>query len=412
MKKNSFNIPMKILVQLFSFLTLVSYGQVTKADSIKPKPERFQILSQSTFSFGKDNRICGLKKTLDGNYCLHTVVQADYFSHTENHPEDVDYFITFSPEGDTLQSKSVSFQYNFADYAELLDCFYAVCIDVNTMGGQTTNYLNKYDKNWKLQWSKKIDSPKYPDGNSILTLTDKNELLLISDEIRSIKKQNVQGVSVKKFNLAGKNIFNKFYFKNRLNNPIAITKTLDNNFLLTTESGTTDSTNIWLLKFNQNGDTLWTKEYKEFFAGETLELKDSSLLFYGGDYYSPTEKSGSVHFIKIIKTDKNGNLIWRKTLKENYWEVGGNVVEIANGHYLFSATIEPIQGKGTFAYIFEFTEDGRDISDAQFLRPSGIHSTPILTQRSNQLIMFSEKNVYRKIDDRSYSVILVTKLTE
>lgn len=73
----------------------------------------------------------------------------------------------------------MTFENNLTDYIELDDCYYVVTTDLRTMGGYTKDILSKYDKDWKPLWSKKINTPKLPDGVTVLTITKNNEILVM-----------------------------------------------------------------------------------------------------------------------------------------------------------------------------------------------------------------------------------------
>jgi len=67
---------------------------------------------------------------------------------------------------------------------------------------------------------------------------------------------------------------------------------------------------FWLLKTNASGDTLWTKNFGDKVLAYCLDIcPDSGYIFAG----EQNRQSGGYNGY-LVKTDKNGNLIWQKTL--------------------------------------------------------------------------------------------------
>lgn len=159
-------------------MTLVSCnGQEKQTNRDKETELHFQEIGESSISFGGHNSILNFKATADNNYLLYLRTNQQ-----DNIHKDDFYFLKISPKGDSINSLPISFENFLTDYIELDQFYYVITTDLRTMGGYTKDFLNKYDKNWKLIWSRKIDKPKYPDGSTVLTLTRNNEILLIANE--------------------------------------------------------------------------------------------------------------------------------------------------------------------------------------------------------------------------------------
>ena len=321
----------------------------------------------------------------------------------------INYFIKFSTDGDTLTTRQVYFKHFLTDYVELPDSYYAVITDIRTMGGPTVNYLNKYTRNWELLWSKKIRSPKFPTGNSLLSLTRSNQLLLISDESGSDLKLANQVISIKKFDLEGNRLSNRWYYTGQFNNPVSILKTHDDHFLLTAHTGTDITLNLWILKLNHNGDTISSKRYNGFYPRQTIQLKDSSFLFYGSGFYET--RDGYCSFLKILKTDKDGRLLWQRSVRENVNEEPGSVIETGKGSYLFSGIIEHEKNKQSQGYLFELDNNGRKTFERKLDYPTGIfENPPQLISGKKGVIVYLQQAA--ESDEPFHNVIVINKIAE
>jgi|GEM_PF-3243402 len=99
---------------------------------------------------------------------------------------------------------------------------------------------------------------------------------------------------------------------------------------------------IWLLKTDFYCDTLWTKTYggaEEDKAFSVTETSDSGYLIAGN-----TASFGAGNDdIWILKTDKNGNLIWEQTYGYEYADYGRRCCETSDSNYLIiGATADPM----------------------------------------------------------------------
>ena len=87
-----------------------------------------------------------------------------------------------------------------------------------------------------------------------------------------------------------------------------------------------------LIRTNQNGDTLWSREYNNFSPQRVLEVMDGGYII-SGSVFIPIG-AAQYSYIGLIKTDANGQLIWQK----NYNRGGaGSIIETADSGYIFIA---------------------------------------------------------------------------
>lgn len=392
-------------ITLLTLLILVSCnGQDKQTNRDKETELLFQEIGESTISFGGHNSILDFKATADNNYLLYLRTNQQ-----DNIHRDDFYFLKISPLGDSISSLPISFENVLTDYIELDQFYYVVTTDLRTMGGYTKDFLNKYDKNWKLIWSRKIDKPKYPDGSTVLTLTKNNEILLIANEF--IPKSTENGISFRRYNLDGKLISENLMLTKGHSNPISLIKSADNNYYLTADQYDQDANinSLWLMKLTQKGDTIWTRKYPNFYSRQTILTTSGDLLFYGSNYSQTEEQKTHYHYLKIICLDKEGKLKWQKDIKQNYYEKPGNIIETKSGSYLFSSTITPIEDKGDRAYVFQLDKNGDLTFERKFDYAVGINSVPFLIRTDGQITMVGQKWIG---SDPFHDIIQVTKLTE
>lgn len=121
-----------------------------------------------------------------------------------------------------------------------------------------------------------------------------------------------------------------------------VQKTYDNGYVIAGETGSfgAGSHDIWLIKTDSCGDTLWTRTYGGSKADEgyfVQQTSDSGYILVGR-----TSSFGSQEKIWLIKTDRNGDTLWTRTFEKLYHscEVGGCVRETSDsGYIILQATL-------------------------------------------------------------------------
>ncbi|MFY8188163.1 MAG: hypothetical protein ACOVLC_09410 [Flavobacterium sp.] len=217
------------VIIILALLTLTSCkGQEKRNDNAIDKELKYEDLGNTTFSLGGHVSILDCKPTIDKNFRIYLRTNPKDDIHKQNYS-----FLTIGVKGDSINQIPISFQHFLTDYIELDSCFYVITTDRRTMGGYTKDFLNKYDKNWRLIWTKNIDKPKYPRGNSVLHLTGNNEMLFITDEYQT--KTSKLGISIKRFSLEGKLLSENLMMTEEHCNPISIINSNDNCFYLSSE---------------------------------------------------------------------------------------------------------------------------------------------------------------------------------
>ncbi len=95
---------------------------------------------------------------------------------------------------------------------------------------------------------------------------------------------------------------------------------------------------FWLVRYTTNGDTLWTKTLgtkNKDIPKKLTQTTDGGYLLLG----STIEENGAK--LLVLKTDKNGNEIWRKIFDENEYCKGEDIISIEENKFVL------VGGKGS-----------------------------------------------------------------
>ncbi len=95
--------------------------------------------------------------------------------------------------------------------------------------------------------------------------------------------------------------------------------------------------NIYLLKVDASGDTLWTRTYGGAGGESGLSVQETS----DGGYIitgSTSSYGEGYHDVYLIKTDSSGDTLWTKAYGGWDWEIGWSVQETSDGGYVIAGT--------------------------------------------------------------------------
>ncbi|MCC6372766.1 MAG: hypothetical protein IT236_17310 [Bacteroidia bacterium] len=110
-------------------------------------------------------------------------------------------------------------------------------------------------------------------------------------------------------------------------------QTLDRQYIVagSTSSFGGSSTDVYLVKVDSMGSVLWEKNYGGLgneVGKAVIQLPDSGFVIAG---FTSSYGAGGYDAI-IIKTDKNGNLMWQKTFGGTDWDFGTDLVLASDGN--------------------------------------------------------------------------------
>ena len=117
----------------------------------------------------------------------------------------------------------------------------------------------------------------------------------------------------------------------------SVQQTIDGGYILLgrTKSFGAGGNDVYLVKTDSLGDTLWTKTYGgtgSDVGNEVQQTTDSGFIIIGF-----TNSSGPT-MVYLIKTDINGNTLWSKTYKPGVSGGGSSVKQTFDGGYILSCS--------------------------------------------------------------------------
>ena len=191
--------------------------------------------------------------------------------------------------------------------------------------GQYDVWLIKTDSFGDTMWTRTFGGSNSDIGNSVLQTADSGYIITggtISfgsggDDLWLIKTD-----------IEGDTLWTKTYGGSGTDVGNSVKQTNDSGYIVT---GTT-SFNVWLLKTDSSGDTLWTKTYTNGSGNSVQQTKDGGYIVTG---YSDTAGFYNQE-IWLAKTDAYGDTLWTKTFGGSISDIGNSVQQTSDGGYIIT----------------------------------------------------------------------------
>jgi hypothetical protein len=172
--------------------------------------------------------------------------------------------------------------------------------------------------------------------SSFVQISDKGYIL-----VGSTTKENAQFTDayVIRTDKYGKVLWTKTYGGNYDDAASDVVQSPDGNFVIVGNSSSFGSgqVQIYLFKIDSDGNTVWEKsfgEQKDIAASNIRNTTDNSFIITGNTKDTPDNSRDAL----LLKTDKDGNLIWKKHYGTSNGESASGITLTSDGGYIFTGT--------------------------------------------------------------------------
>ncbi len=317
-----------------------------------PSPE---IIWTTTLGGADDDWGFSVHESSDGKYII-----AGYTASFGAGYYDV-YLIKTHADGETLWTRVYGGGEDDRGFSiqETSDGGFIIAGITRTFGaGSYDFYLIKTDENGNALWEKTFGGTDDDWGFSVIESSDGGYIIVGSTESYG---EGERDVYVIKTDVNGDTLWTKTYGGEKDDVGVSIQKTSDSGYIIAgrTTSFGSGYYDVYLIKINDDGDIQWAKTYggTEYDGGVSVQQTSDGGYIIGGDTESYGEGERDVYLIKI---DETGSVLWTKTYGGTEDDGCLSVQETSDGGYIVTGftTLSNIPTWNSDVYLIKTDANG------------------------------------------------------
>ncbi len=325
-------------------------GQITTLN-VTMDAQPGDILWTRTYGGTSGDFSYSVQQTTDGGYIV-----TGYLRSLGADSSDV-WLLKTDAYGDTLWTRTYGESDNEHGYSvqQTADGGYIIAGHVYSFGtGRDDVYLVKTDADGGADWIKSIGGPENDYGYSVQQTTDGGYIVAGRTNSSGAGSDDVYLVKTR---FRGSTQWTRTYGGSDSDGGWAVQQTTDGGYIITgyTFSFGAGNGDVYLVKTDSNGDTLWTRTYGGSESDEAYSVQQTA---DGGYILTGCTGPLSNRDVYLVKTDGDGNALWTRTYGGSGSDFGRSVVQTADGGYMIAGYSDSF-GVGAFdAYLIKTDSDG------------------------------------------------------
>jgi len=302
---------------------------------------------ERTYGGTSDDGGYSVKQTTDGGYIIAGYTWSNY---------DV-YLIKTNASGDTFWTKT--YGGSRGDYSnsvqQTTDGGYIVAGWTYSFGaGNDDVYLIKTNASGDTLWTKTYGGWGFDWGYSVQQTTDGG--YIVAGGTGSFGAGNAD-IYLIKTNASGDTLWTKTYGGTNSDGGNFVQQTTDGGYIVAGYTGSFgNGGQVYLVKTNASGDTLWTRTYggtNTDYGYSVQQTSDRGYIVAGF-----TGPFGGPYDVYLIKTNATGDTLWTKTYGGTNTDVGYSVQQTSDGGYIVAGYTQSFGAGDSEVYFIKTNASG------------------------------------------------------
>lgn len=229
--------------------------------------------------------------------------------------------------------------------------------------GKEDIWIVKTDSNGYEEWNVSFGSVSHDQGVEVIETMD--ESFLAIGQIYSAETRSYDA-SLIKITTLGNIEWNKTFHINGSDSPTSICKTNDDGYLIVVNAESAGTTDCFIIKVDKTGEMLWKKSVGEqcetdMINGFSLiQTEESGFLLTGQLVTNQDDLNGF-----LIQIDESGTLVWMNTYGGTSTDFFRSVASVENGYILCGTTKS--YGSGNYdMWLLKANENGDELWNTSF----------------------------------------------
>jgi hypothetical protein len=217
-------------------------------------------------------------------------------------------------------------------------------------------YLLKTDFSGDTLWTRTYGGSEYDEGYSVWQTSDGGYIIVGQTESFGA---GLSDVYLLKTDSSGDILWTRIYGGNREDRGYSVRQTSDGGYIIAgeTHSFGVGLTDVYLLKTDSSGDTLWTGTYggrSNDWGYSVQETSDGGYIIAGR-----TESFGAgLSGVYLVKTDFSGDTLWTRTHGGRQYDRGEAVQQTSDGGYIVVGLTESFGAGLSDVYLLKIDPSG------------------------------------------------------
>ena len=306
-----------------------------------------------TRTYGGANNDYGnsVQQTADGGYII-----AGYTNSFGAGLNDV-YLMKTNASGDTLWTRTYGgISAELANsIQQTTDGGYIVAGWTKTFGaGGADVYLIKTNPSGDTLWTKTYGGTGEDEGWSVRQTTDDGYIISGGTDSSGAGDYDVYLI---KTNASGDTTWTRTYGGGHEDKGFSVQQTLDGGYIVTGRMTPAIQGDVWLIKTNASGDTLWTRTYggaSSDWGFSVQQTLDGGYVIAGVTYSAGTGGAD----VYLIKTNASGDTLWTKIYGGPSYDWGQSVRQTTDGGYVIAGETQSYGAGSWDVYLIKTDADG------------------------------------------------------